>query len=98
MVVGAGFIAALWAFVTRGVPILPQTLLLIVVFAILGFGGLALGVTAKTGRGPRAWIVGTAHAIVYSTYTWLLWPILLRASWRQLRSKSTWAKTEREAI
>jgi 1,2-diacylglycerol 3-beta-glucosyltransferase len=98
MVVGVGFMAALWAFVTRGVPIVPQTLLLAVVFAILGFGGLALGVTARTGRGPRAWIVGTSHAIVYSTYTWLLWPIMMRATWRLVRAKSTWAKTEREAI
>jgi cellulose synthase/poly-beta-1,6-N-acetylglucosamine synthase-like glycosyltransferase len=98
MIVGVGFIAAVWAYVTRGVPILPQTVLLIVVFAVLGFGGLAIGVSARTGRGPRAWIVGGAHALVYSTYTWLLWPIMLRATWRLVRAKSTWAKTEREAI
>ena len=35
---------------------------------------------------------------VYSSYTWLLWPIMVRATWRLVRAKSTWAKTEREAI
>ena len=35
---------------------------------------------------------------VYTFYTWLLWPVLLRSTVRQVTKRDNWAKTEREAI
>lgn len=97
-VVGVGVFAAMWALVTRGVAIVPGSLLLVLAFFSLGFGGVIIGVTARTGRGPRAWLTGLAVGVVYSAYTWLLWPVLVRATWRLLRGHGSWAKTDREAI
>ncbi|MGB0112227.1 MAG: glycosyltransferase family 2 protein, partial [Ilumatobacteraceae bacterium] len=97
-IVGFGVFAALLAFVTEGVPIVPGSVLVVLLFFVFGFGGVVLGVTARSGRGPRAWIRGLVVGIAYSAYTWLLWPVLIRATWRQIRAKGTWAKTEREAI
>ena len=35
---------------------------------------------------------------LYTFYTWLLWPVLLRSTLRQVTKRDNWAKTEREAI
>jgi hypothetical protein len=35
---------------------------------------------------------------VYAPYTWFLWPVLIRSSWRQLRAQDDWSKTEREPL
>lgn len=97
-IVGFGVFAALWALVTRGVSVVPGSLLLVAFYFLFGFGGVVLGVAARRGRGARALVTGIAVGVVYAAYTWLLWPALARATWRQLRAKGTWAKTEREAI
>lgn len=97
-VVGIGVFAAVWAWVTRGAGVVPDAFLVFVVFFLLGFGGVVLGVAARSGRGPKGWLLGILVGVAYSAYTWLLWPVLVRAMWRQLRAKRTWAKTEREAI
>ncbi len=68
-------------------------------FYILGFGGTIMGCIARErGRGPRGFVVGFLVAQPYAFYSWLLWPVLLRATLRQLRNRSDWAKTQREAI
>lgn len=97
-VVGFGVFAAVFAFFTEDVGLVPTAWYLIVLALVLAFGGVAVGVTARTGRGPRAWIIGLTLGVVYSIYSWLLWPALVRATWRQIRAKGSWAKTEREPI
>lgn len=49
-------------------------------------------------RGWRGILAGIAVAQVYAFYTWLLWPVLLRAGVRQLVDRRDWAKTQREPI
>jgi len=97
-VVGVGVLAALVASITRGVELLPEAWMWLAAALVLAFGGVVLGVTARTGRDPQAWLIAVTIGIAYSFYAWLLWPALMRATWRQLRAKGAWAKTEREAI
>lgn len=59
---------------------------------LLGFGGTLMGCVAA--RGARGVLIGQ----VYAFYSWLLWPVLLRSTFRQLTERREWAKTEREAL
>jgi len=68
-------------------------------FYLLAFGGTAMGcIAARAEEGPLGWLRGFLVAQVYTPYTWLLWPVLLRAALRQLSSRGDWAKTEREPL
>lgn len=60
---------------------------------VLGFGGTIMGCVAA-----RGWLRGLLVAQIYAFYSWLLWPVLIRSSWRQLTARRDWAKTEREAL
>lgn len=97
-VVGIGLFASVLAAVLDGASFVPSDLWVLVVFYFLGFGGVVLGCIARCGRGPKAWLWGWFISPVYAAYSWILWPVLVRAAWRQLRSESGWSKTEREAI
>jgi cellulose synthase/poly-beta-1,6-N-acetylglucosamine synthase-like glycosyltransferase len=71
----------------------------LVFFYLLAFGGTSLGcMTARAAQGPMGWITGFLIGQVYTIYSWLLWPVLLRSTTRQLMGHGSWAKTEREAI
>ncbi len=68
-------------------------------FYLLGFGGTIMGCIARSaGRGPGGVALGFLVAQPYAFYSWLLWPVLLRAALRQLLSRRDWAKTQREAL
>lgn len=68
-------------------------------FYLLAFGGTAMGcIAARAEAGPLGWLRGFLIAQVYTPYTWLLWPVLLRATVRQLSARGDWAKTEREPL
>ncbi len=68
-------------------------------FYLLAFGGTILGcVAARASRGPFGWLQGLLVAQIYAPYTWFLWPVLLRSSWRQMRARDDWSKTEREPL
>jgi 1,2-diacylglycerol 3-beta-glucosyltransferase len=68
-------------------------------FYLLAFGGTAMGcIAARAEQGPLGWLRGFLVAQVYTPYTWFLWPVLLRATLRQLSSRGDWAKTEREPL
>ncbi len=60
---------------------------------VLGFGGTIMGCVSA-----RGWLRGLLAAQVYAFYSWLLWPVLIRSSLRQLTERRDWAKTEREAL
>lgn len=71
----------------------------IVFFYILGFGGVVLGCIARgAGEGARGAVVGFLIAHPYAIYSWLIWPVLVRATFRQLTERRQWAKTEREPV
>jgi 1,2-diacylglycerol 3-beta-glucosyltransferase len=99
-IIGIGLLAAIFLLVTGEAPFWGGgPTLQLVFFYVLAFGGTTLGcIAARSGQGPLGWLLGLLVAQVYTVYTWFLWPVLLRATARQLRSRGDWAKTEREPI
>jgi 1,2-diacylglycerol 3-beta-glucosyltransferase len=68
-------------------------------FWLLGVGGVILGCVARGApRGIRGMLLGVLVAQAYAFYTWLLWPVLVRSTVRQLTDRRGWAKTEREVV
>ena len=53
-------------------------------------------------RGAANGLLGALRGIlvaqVYAFYSWLLWPVLIRATVRQLTEQRSWSKTEREVL
>jgi 1,2-diacylglycerol 3-beta-glucosyltransferase len=96
--VGVAFVSAVIIWATRHISFLPTNWVMVVVFYLLGFSGVVLGSVALCGRGPKAWLSGLLLGTFYAAYTWLLWPVLVRSTYRQLRSLGGWAKTERVVI
>jgi hypothetical protein len=101
LVVGTATAAAIacWFILdVRFVPAEDATLTLTIVF-LLAFGGVALGCVARArGRGVGAVLTGLATTIPYAFYTWLIWPVLLRAMARLARGATGWDKTAREPV
>jgi cellulose synthase/poly-beta-1,6-N-acetylglucosamine synthase-like glycosyltransferase len=68
-------------------------------FLVLGYGGVLLGCIA---RGARTGLPGIVLSIlvvpVYAAYSWLIWPVMAGAAFRQLVGRRGWAKTAREPI
>lgn len=76
-----------------------QSVLQLVFFYLLGFGTVVFGcIAAKAQQGHLGWLLGLLIAQLYGFYSWFLWPVLARASARQLTEKRDWAKTEREPL
>lgn len=66
---------------------------------LLAFGGTVLGcVAARRDDGIRGRLAGFLIGHVYAFYSWLLWPVLLGATFRQLRRRRDWSKTAREPL
>ena len=64
-------------------------------FALLAFSGVSLGLYCRA-RGD-SW--KTPFLLIpYLMYTWILWPVLIRASLRIILKRNSWSKTEREAL
>ena len=71
----------------------------LVVFFILGFGGMTLGCVARGAEnGVRGMLRGVLLMPVVAAYSWLLWPVLVRAVARQAVGRGSWAKTQREPL
>lgn len=99
-VIGASFVTAVVLAVLGVAPFWdggPGWALLL--FYLLGFGGAILGcVASRVSEGPLGWLRGFLVANVYALYTWLLWPVLVRAILRQVVRRRDWAKTAREPL
>ncbi len=97
-IVGVAMVSSVVVWATRDIGFLPSNWAMVVVFYLLGFTGVILGCIARCGRGPLNWVRGWLIANVYAAYTWLLWPVLLRATFRQVVRRGNWVKTPREAL
>jgi cellulose synthase/poly-beta-1,6-N-acetylglucosamine synthase-like glycosyltransferase len=99
-IIGVGLVAAVLLAVLGVAPFWgggPTWELLL--FYLLAFGGTSLGaIAARADQGPSGWAIGFLVGQLYTLYTWLLWPVLLRSTGRQLRGHGSWAKTAREPI
>ncbi len=99
-VIGAALLGSIWLAITgqaafwAGGPTWQ-----LVFFYILAFGGTVLGALAsRTREGLKGWLLGLAIGHLYAFYTWMIWPVLIRSTARQLSSRGDWAKTEREGL
>jgi cellulose synthase/poly-beta-1,6-N-acetylglucosamine synthase-like glycosyltransferase len=99
-IVGIGLLANIILWATGTAPIWgdgPSWELCL--FYVLAVGGTVMGcIAARARSGPVGWLRGFLLGHLYAPYTWLLWPVLLRAGVRQLTARGEWAKTEREPL
>ncbi len=100
-IVGLSLVTGMWLFAFDGVPFWTSAMpfwLLVVTYS-LGFTGAVLGTVARSARRtPWAWLVGLVVAQPYALYSWLLFPVLLRAALRLALRRDSWAKTAREPV
>ena len=97
-IVGVAMATSVLVWATRDIGFLPTNWVMVLVFYLLGFTGVILGCVARCGRGPWNWLRGWLLANVYAAYTWLLWPVLARATFRQAVRRGNWVKTPREEL
>jgi len=100
-IVGIGFVVAAWLLLTGQQSFFGDgRLSTFIFFYLLGFAGTIIGCAIQGWRtgGFLGLLVGLLVMHPYALYTWLLWPVLLRASFRQLRGSRGWAKTARERV
>lgn len=101
-VVGVSFVASIYLWLT-GVKFITDTQnwLWVYLLYMLGFGGVLLGCIAARLQDENkllGFVKGVLTAQVYACYAWLLWPVLIRSTFRQLIRRNAWAKTAREQI
>jgi 1,2-diacylglycerol 3-beta-glucosyltransferase len=71
----------------------------LVFFFLLGYGGVTLGCIARGAAHGGVRILQSLLVVpAYAAYSWTIWPVLIRATFRQLARRSDWAKTAREPI
>lgn len=96
-IVGASLVAA-FALALTGTEVATGSFWWLLFIYLLGFGGILMGCVAAKIDEPLGIIKGLLTAQVYAFYSWLLWPVLIRSTGRQLIGMDSWAKTDREAI
>ncbi len=97
--IGIGFAASIVVWLLADVPLVPSTVLMMVFFYAIGFGGAIVGMLARSQTrsiGAIAWAVVLVQP--YAVYSWLIFPVLVRATARLLAGRGSWAKTAREPI
>ena len=102
-IVGLATIVALFFAIFLGTPFISEgtqwAWLWLVFLFFLAFGGTAIGCMASgRGNGFMGYVKGLVIAIPYAFYSWILWPVIVRATWRQFRGTSGWDKTTREPL
>jgi cellulose synthase/poly-beta-1,6-N-acetylglucosamine synthase-like glycosyltransferase len=99
-IVGASLIVAI-VLAIGGTRIYTTELWWLLFIYLLGFGGTMMGCLAARME-ARVTFAGFAKGLltaqIYAFYSWILWPVLLRSTFRQVTNRDTWAKTAREQI
>jgi cellulose synthase/poly-beta-1,6-N-acetylglucosamine synthase-like glycosyltransferase len=101
IVVGFAFALAAWQILFHDARFFGDAEVTTIVFYILlSFSGVVVGCTMQGWRtgGIIGLLVGVIVTPLYALYSWLLWPVLIRALLRQTVRRRGWAKTEREQV
>ena len=97
MIMGIDVVLTLTLGIFFGVPLIPTVVAVLLASFILGFGpGFAS--LMLTGRGIRGVLFAIVAVFPYTAYSWLIYPTLYRAAFRQLTRRTGWAKTAREPL
>jgi hypothetical protein len=68
-------------------------------FYVLAVGGTMISsVASRRALGLRSWVAGFLVGHLHAVYTWLTWPVLLRAAVRQHKHNQDWSRTVREPV
>ncbi|NNC11277.1 glycosyltransferase [Planctomonas sp. JC2975] len=97
LITGIDFVATIVLTAVWQIPLVPATITVALVFITLGFGPGLLTLLFR-GRGFVHVLVSILQVIPYTAYTWLVFPTLARALFRQLSGRTGWAKTAREPL
>ena len=97
MATGLGLATAVVLAVVTDLPLWASSIPILIFFLGLSFGPTLTGLLTR-GRGPRAVVVGVLTLLPYTVYSWLIFPVLVRALLRHLSGSNTWAKTAREPL
>ena len=97
MATGLGFITAVVLAVVTDLPLWASSIPILIFFLGLSFGPTLVGLLSRE-RSPRAVVIGVLTLVPYTVYSWLIFPVLVRALLRQLSGSNTWAKTAREPL
>ncbi|MEO6866878.1 MAG: glycosyltransferase family 2 protein, partial [Gaiellales bacterium] len=101
LVVGSAFALAAWQILVHDVRFFGDAAITTIIFYILlSFSGVVVGCAMQGWRtgGVLGLVVGVLVTPVYALYSWLLWPVLIRAVLRQTFRRRGWVKTEREQV
>lgn len=100
LIVGTALVIALVAGIGYKVEYLPWGKPLLVAFFVqLSLGPTFIGVLVMgRGHGWRGIFIVLAALIPYTIYVWVMWPVVFLGFFRQLRGKTSWSKTAREAV
>ena len=97
MIVGLDVVLTLILGIFFGIPIVATTVSLLLASIVLGFGP-GFAALVLTGRGIRGVLFAIVAIVPYTAYSWLIYPTLFSAAFRQVTRRTTWAKTAREPL
>jgi cellulose synthase/poly-beta-1,6-N-acetylglucosamine synthase-like glycosyltransferase len=97
MIVGLDVVLTLILGIFFGVPFIPAAIVFILGSITLGFGPGFVSLVL-TRRGIRGVLWAIVAVIPYTAYSWLIYPTLYSAAFRQLTRRTGWAKTAREPL
>ena len=96
-IVGAAFVCAIVLAALGIASVIPSAEILPEVY-VLGFSNSVLGCLATRRTAGRGRLRSILVAHLYAVYTWLLFPVLLRALLRQMGTRREWSRTDRVAL
>ncbi|MFF3065794.1 glycosyltransferase family 2 protein [Oerskovia sp. NPDC057915] len=94
---GFGLLLSLLLLGVEHVPFYSLFWPVVVFFLGLSFGPGFVGL-ARRGRGVVGVLVAVVAVVPYVLYSWILFPVVLRALFRQVAGRTGWAKTAREPL
>lgn len=94
---GLALIATIILSFAHDIPLLPATVLGLLLFLTIGFGP---GIIVLLSRGNGIKQFGYALLVIlpYTFYSWLVFPALIRSLFRHVLRREGWAKTAREPL
>lgn len=78
-------------------PFFSDSMLTLIFFIALSFGPGFLGLLTR-GKGLPGILIALVLVIPYTVYSWMIYPVVLRAGLRALAGRTSWDKTAREPL
>lgn len=97
LVVLASFLAAIVLAITLDIPMWARTWPMIILYFSLSFLPGIIGLLSRAGTAGKK-LLTILLIIPYTVYSWLILSVVVRALFRIVVGRSTWAKTAREPI